>query len=124
MEVTALTCPNCCAQLKLNKSTGMAKCPYCESTFLYKNSKENEPVVEPESHKPVTTVQYNTGQADSGNERIITKQNMVWWILAFLFFPPIALSVLIARTKLPTFAKVCLICGMWFIMCFAFAVAD
>ena len=58
MEITELTCPNCCAPLELNRSTGLAKCPYCDSTFLHsqpKKSEKKQPVKKPEKKGCATT---------------------------------------------------------------------
>lgn len=118
MEITELTCPNCCAPLELNRSTGLAKCLYCDSTFLHNQPKKAEKKQSTQDssadsyndHRPAQTISFDTGTSSStASDTIwgpITKRNLVFWIVMLILFTPITILVLVWKSDLPKSVKV------------------
>lgn len=118
MEITELTCPNCCAPLELDRTTGLAKCSYCDSTFLHSQSKKSEKKQPSQDssadnyndHRPAQTISFDTGTSSSAASDTIwgpiTKGNLVMWIVMLILFPPITILVLIWRSDLPKSVKI------------------
>lgn len=141
MKLISLTCPNCGAKLEVDASLGKAYCQYCGAQVLIDEEKRNIKLDNAEEtgyqfEKGRQRAQMEARAQESINRRqqqgsfsmpqnnyayanpqVVVqpqkKRHTVLWVLGWIFFFPIPLTIVIWRSKLPKVAKIILSLLLW-----------
>lgn len=128
MKLISMKCPHCSGTLEVSLDAKQAKCPYCNTQILiddevqhiqFDNSEQAGYDFEKGRIKAQQDAAFH--QAEMGRARVRAtqeaerkKKNRVWWILGWIFFFPIPLTILIAKSKkLKPVLKIVLIAVLW-----------
>ena len=114
MKLLDLTCPNCGSKLSYNKETGECTCTSCGGKFLLdddsdkkqieiNNAKEAGYEFEKGRQKAQAEARRNNAQPYSNvtyrSKAPAKNNNLKWWVLGWIFFFPIPLTILVYRSK-------------------------
>lgn len=130
MKFLSMTCPNCGSKLSLDKETGECICNSCGGQFLleaesptqhieidnaedagyeFEKGRQKAQAEAPRDHSSsyVNTTATRTNSSSK-------KSNLKWWVIGWIFFFPIPLTILVYRSKsLPQKAKVIILSVLW-----------
>lgn len=128
MKLVDMTCPNCGGTLELSEDVKQAYCPFCGSSIAVDDEIKHVQFDNTEQAGYNFERGRMRAQQDAVNARIAAEQarvraqqdaerkrkNFVWWVIGWLFFFPIPLTILIAKSKkLNTVWKTVLIFALW-----------
>ena len=128
MELNEYHCPNCTATLTVDPEKDEAVCEYCGSVFEI-NSREREAEQEGyafEMGRMKARREMNTVNSGEPETVFIPKKNNLWlWIIGWILFFPIPLTVLIVRSqKINTPVKIALLVLLWGFVLYAGLTGD
>ena len=132
MRLINMTCPNCGSQLQIDLDNKQATCQYCGNALLIDDGVQH---IQYDNAKKAG-YEFEKGrqraQAEQANRQVSQtatvkywqqpqqqKKNntMVWWVLGWIFFFPIPLTILLVRNKtMNPKVKYGIIAGMWIIL--------
>lgn len=119
MRLVNLNCPNCNAAMQVNGEQKNLFCPYCGSQFA---------VDDEVNHIEYDNAEQAGYEFEKGRQRAQAEQRAqasaappppkkrkTWlWVLGWIFFFPIPLTIIIARSqKLGKTAKIIILCVLW-----------
>ena len=111
MKLIELSCTNCGAQLSIDEDRTEVVCQYCGTKMLVDKEKVNDQEAEEAGY------QFEKGRQRAQEEAVVPdkkKNNMIWWVLGWIFFFPAPVTILIARSKkLDTKWKAILLTAFW-----------
>jgi DNA-directed RNA polymerase subunit M/transcription elongation factor TFIIS len=121
MKLLDLTCPHCGAPLKAADDTRVAKCPYCDSNIYLDDEAARVRLDGAESAgydfemgRIRAQQEAETARREAQQKAARKHQNMVWWVLGWIFIFAVPATILIVRSKkLPVWAKVLLTALVW-----------
>lgn len=128
MKLISMKCPHCNGTLELSSDAKQAKCPYCNTQILiddevrhvrFDNSEQAGYDFEKGRIKAQQDAAFRQAEIERARARAMQeaerkKKNRVWWILGWIFFFPIPLTILIAKSKkLKPVLKTVLIAVLW-----------
>ena len=128
MKLISLTCPHCGGPLKISEDAKQADCPFCDSTIILED--EVKPIRIDNTEQAGYDFEKGRlkAQQDAINVKVVVEQNCITeqqeaepekkrtgcWVLIYIFFFPVFLTILIAKSeKLKTVWKVILIAVLW-----------
>lgn len=128
MKLVSMVCPHCGGKTELSANTKQAVCPFCGANFAiddevryvrFDNSEQSgydfeqgRMRAQQEAMDARIAAEQARIQAQQDAER--KRNRFVWWVIGWIFFFPIPLTVLIARSdKLKTVWKAVLIIALW-----------
>ena len=122
MNLIGIKCPNCGASIEPLETTDKIVCEFCGSAFELEN-KTSE--VNVNNNAEVDGYNFEKGRQRAINETIREneiaekkKKNLVWWVLGWILFFPIPLSVIIYKNeKWSKPVRIILIVALWAILC-------
>ena len=122
MNLIGIKCPNCGASIEPLETTDNIVCEFCGSAFELEN-KTSE--VNVNNNAEVDGYNFEKGRQRAINETIREneiaekkKKNLVWWVLGWILFFPIPLSVIIYKNeKWSKPVRIILIVALWAILC-------
>ncbi|MCF0106780.1 MAG: hypothetical protein HUJ53_08470, partial [Holdemanella sp.] len=110
MKLVNLRCPNCGAMLDINPNQSIQNCAYCDASILIETNQPQK-IVTPPSHENISY------------PKLIEKKKKkhTWlWVIGWIFFFPIPLSILIWRSeRLPKKVRILLICSIFLLFLLA-----
>ncbi len=138
MKLVKMSCPHCGGALEITENSLQIKCPYCNSTVAVDDEVKHIRF----DNTMQAGYEFEKGrmkaQQDAVNERIAAEQarenalreaelqrqktepkkkHIFLWVIGWLFFFPITLTIVIARSKkLHPVIKVILIAALWIII--------
>lgn len=132
MRLINMSCPNCGSQLQIDLDNKQASCPYCGNTLLiddgvqhiqYDNA-ENAGYEFEKGRQRAQAEQLMNYSNQSSNTKYWQqpqnqkkKKTMVWWVIGWILFFPIPLTILLARDKsINPKVRYGIIAGMWIIL--------
>lgn len=130
MKLINLTCPNCGSQLQVDAENKQAQCAYCGNIMLiddgvqhiqYDNAEKTGYEFEKgrqraQAERRQQPVQTNPGKYwEQPHLKAQKKKSNIWlWVLGWIFFFPVPLTILLDRNKsLPPKVKYGIIAGVW-----------
>lgn len=128
MKLVSLKCPHCGGTLEAPEGTKQTKCPFCETSILiddeiqhvrFDNSEQagydfEKGRIRAQQDRAVQQAEYNQAYIRAQQEAERKKENRKWWIIGWIFFFPIPLTVLIAKSKkLKPAVKIAVIAALW-----------
>ena len=122
MKLIDLSCPNCKATMQIDDTAKAVFCPYCGSKFAvddetkhihYDNAEQAGYEFEKGRQRAQAEQQaYRTYYANPPQPK--KKRHTLLWVLGWIFFFPIPLTIIIARSKkLNKTAKIIMISVLW-----------
>ncbi len=132
MRLINMTCPNCGSQLQIDADNKQAICQYCGNALLiddgvqhiqydnaeeagYRFEKGRQKAQEEQARQQVYQTSTINYRSQPQNQK--KNNNMVWWVLGWIFFFPIPLTILLVRNKtMNPKVKYGIIAGMWIIL--------
>jgi|GEM_PF-2231191 len=132
MRLINMTCPNCGSQLQIDADNKQAKCQYCGNALLiddgvqhiqydnaeeagYRFEKGRQKAQAEQARQQVYQTSTINYRPQPQNQK--KNNNMVWWVLGWIFFFPIPLTILLVRNKtMNPKVKYGIIAGMWIIL--------
>ena len=91
MKLISMKCPHCGGTLSIDPDGKQAKCPFCETPIMIDDE--------------VRHIQQR------GEKK---KKNLKWWIIGWILFFPIPLTIIVARSKkLKTLWKIIILVAIW-----------
>ena len=114
MKLISLTCPHCGGALEISEDAKQANCPFCDSTVIIDDYDFEKGRLKAQQDainvKVVVEQNCTTEQQEAEPE----KKKTGCWGLIYIFFFPVFLTILIAKSeKLKTVWKVILIAVLW-----------
>ncbi len=104
MKLIDMTCPHCCAVLKVDAANQTATCEYCGAVLLIndevsrrqsnngKPTRDQSSAAETQESIPTSYPQYSYAPAK--------KKRRTWlWVLGWIFIFPVPLTILLVRNK-------------------------
>ena len=102
MKLVEMKCKNCGANLKINPDSKDFTCNYCHSTFKLDDEVQHiqydnmiESGYEFEKGRIKAQKEAIETAINQENEKLKKKKNLKWWIIGWIFFFPIPLTILI-----------------------------
>lgn len=121
MKLVSMKCPHCNGALEISPDAKQAKCPFCNTLILiddevqhirFDNSVQAGYDFEVGRLKAQQDVAEQKQKATLAAER--SRKARVWWIIGWIVFFPIPLTILIAKSKrLKPAIKLALIAALW-----------
>ncbi|MBO4338386.1 MAG: hypothetical protein J5877_00500 [Clostridia bacterium] len=128
MKLVEYHCPNCTATLQVDTEKREAVCEYCGSKFNISDERydaEQEGYDFEKGGMRAREEMRNENQFSSPSVYSAPKKRRTWlWVLGWIFFFPIPLTVLIVKSKLNTPLKIVLIAILWGFVFYAGATGD
>ncbi len=121
MELVEYNCPNCTATLHIDAEKSEAVCEYCGSRFQIEDKKRDAEregyayeLGRMKARRDISREQANNTQPVYYQSEP-SKKRMTWlWVLGWIFFFPIPLTVLIVRSsRISTPVKIVLLAVVW-----------
>lgn len=126
MKLLQMKCPNCGSRLTVDKSSGECVCDSCGGKFLLDDESTTQHVEfdnaedagyefergrqKAQAEARQASLQAAQRTANARNK----KDNTIWWVLGWLFFFPIPLTILVCRSKsLSQKSKNIIVCIIW-----------
>ena len=107
MKLTEMTCPSCGADLKLDADCAKAVCEYCGSSVLIDDGAEFRDA-EREGYA------FERGRQRAMAEYAPPRRRLIWlWVLGWIFIFPVPVTILVSRSKLPSWAKTLITVAVW-----------
>ncbi len=128
MRLKTMTCPNCGSKVRIEKNNKFLTCDYCGNTLFIDEEEDQIPYADPEKagyefekgrqrarSESMTRQTFQPSYANNRQSyRQNKKNNTVWWVLGWLLFFPIPLTVLLVRNqKMNPKLKWGLIIALW-----------
>lgn len=128
MKLISMKCPHCSGTLEVSPDAKQAKCPYCNTQILiddevqhvqFDNSEQagydfEKGRIKAQQDAALRQAEIERARVRATQEAERKKKNRVWWILGWIFFFPIPLTVLIAKSKkLKPVLKIIFIAALW-----------
>lgn len=128
MKLITMNCPQCGGKLEISGNTKQAKCPFCNSVVMiddevnhirFDNSEQagydfEQGRIKAQQDQAMQQAEYNQAYFRAQQEAERKSKNLKWWVLGWIFFFPIPLTILIVRTKkLKTLVKTILVAALW-----------
>ena len=129
MKLLNMNCPNCGSKLTINKESGVCFCDSCGGEFLlddesithhveFDNAEDAGYEFEKGRQKAQAEARRNTTYNSAPRSQTANaqpkKRHLGWWIVGWIFFFPIPLTILVYRSKsLPQKAKVIILSVLW-----------
>ncbi len=113
MKIVSMECPKCGAPLKVDRRRSRAVCEHCESSFYLDQGSRllDEGSAQERQAEEERLAAARSGSGGNGTK----KKRRTWlWVLGWIFFTAIPLTILIARSRrLPKVVKGLLIGLVW-----------
>jgi len=124
MKLVEMKCKNCGAQLKVENDATEVTCKFCGANYKLDDGKiriDTENFHEAGYQLEKGKLKAQMEAEEERKNKIIEKEKkdkaLVWWVLGWIFFFPIPLTILIYRsTKLSKKAKIALIIALWVVI--------
>ena len=131
MKLLNMSCPNCGSKLSFDKESGECTCSSCGGKFLLDNESTTQHVefdnaedagyeFEKGRQKAQAEARRLNGYSNSGSASTkktnnkSKKNNLIWWIIGWICFFPIPLTIIVYRSnKLSQKAKVIILSVVW-----------
>ena len=123
MEVRKIKCPNCGADMTCDSSNLLVECEYCGGVVQIQNEiKKSMPEIDAEQSGYDFEKGRQRAQMEMGSSNVVYSQpsqpvnqkSHTWlWVLGWICFFPIPLSILIWRSRLDNKNKLILTGGLW-----------
>lgn len=121
MKLISMKCPHCGGTLSIDPDGKQAKCPFCETPIMiddevrhiqFDNSKQAGYDFEVGRMQARRDVAVATIAEQQREER--KKKNLKWWIIGWILFFPIPLTIIVVRSKkLKTLWKIIILVAIW-----------
>ena len=130
MKLLSMDCPNCGSKLLVDKETGVCTCNSCGGEFLLDDETSTQHIeidnaedagyefekgrqkAQAEARRDHSSSYVNTTATRTNSSS--KKSNLKWWVIGWIFFFPIPLTILVYRSKsLPQKAKVIILSVLW-----------
>ena len=104
MKLISMKCPHCGGTLSIDPDGKQAKCPFCETPIMIDDEVRH---IQFDNSKAVATI------AEQQREEK-KKKNLKWWIIGWILFFPIPLTIIVVRSKkLKTLWKIIILVAIW-----------
>lgn len=121
MKLISMKCPHCGGTLSIDPDGKQAKCPFCENPIMiddevrhiqFDNSKQAGYDFEVGRMQARRDAAVATIAEQQREER--KKKNLKWWIIGWILFFPIPLTIIVVRSKkLKTLWKIIILVAIW-----------
>lgn len=121
MKLISMKCPHCGGTLSIDPDGKQAKCPFCETPIMiddevrhiqFDNSKQagyDFKVGRMQARRDAAVATIAEQQREEKK-----KKNLKWWIIGWILFFPIPLTIIVVRSKkLKTLWKIIILVAIW-----------